>query len=64
MISNIDHRFIGEDIMKVEKKMNYNNEDSRQLIPRIKPKKDSNKVMSDTKSEVNPFVSWINAYSS
>ena len=50
--------------MKVEKKMNYNNEDSRQLIPRIKPKKDSNKVMSDTKSEVNPFVSWINAYSS
>lgn len=64
LISNIDNRLIGEDIMKVQKKMNYNKDESRQLVPRIKMQKDSNKVVHDCKSQVNPFISWINAYSS
>jgi len=49
--------------MKVEKKMNYTNDDTRQLVPRIKTKKDSNKQASESKIETNPFGSWINAYS-
>lgn len=33
-------------------------------MPRIKPKKDSNKSSSsDPKVDTNPFTSWINAYS-
>ena len=50
LISNIDNRLIGEDIMKVEKKINYNNDEGRQLVPRIKMHKDSNKVIHDPKS--------------
>jgi len=36
--------------MKVEKKINYNNDEGRQLVPRIKMQKDSNKVIHDPKS--------------